>query len=394
MIQNALPSGIVNFLSEIESLGFSLCLVGGIPRDYFHSNIIGNDFDFEIRPSSRVDLSDWENYYKKLLNYFLQKKLVFTEYPYLITQVNFEGYAFEFSSPRLETNIPKNLTHHHFEAVLDPGLSYEESFKRRDFTINAIGIELNFFQKREKVIDPYSGLLHLKTKTLKNITTDFFLDSVRFLRLVRFQVKFSDFKIDQGLVDQLINFNLSKLSVHHFKSELKKCGISAFLNKFNELVLDKKMDIPAEFVFLTKYKYPEQIKNPEELLAFIYLEEPNAADLVVKLFSLPEKKLKDLQSFIFSYRLISGIDKIEFSNLAHKSFEEVLVFPVLKELKNLEDKKAWNWVRNFDKSFQKLLIDWSDWEKIVVSSEELNKLDPAIRSYYRYYLALKQKFTQ
>lgn len=66
MIIELLSPEIYLFLEEIECLGFSLCLVGGITRDYFYTNKLGVDFDFEIRSSIELVDNDktWPLYYK------------------------------------------------------------------------------------------------------------------------------------------------------------------------------------------------------------------------------------------------------------------------------------------------------------------------------------------
>jgi hypothetical protein len=59
MIIERLPASIHEFLKDVESLGFVLTLVGGIPRDFFFADTIGHDFDFEIRASVDVSPSEW-----------------------------------------------------------------------------------------------------------------------------------------------------------------------------------------------------------------------------------------------------------------------------------------------------------------------------------------------
>ena len=188
-----LPLDLKKVLMDIEALGFSLTLVGGAPRDYIYSHQLGYDLDFEIRADHLVDRDQWPNYYKKLVAFFSAQKMTFTELPYLITRMDWGEFQLEFSSPRLEFNKVDAINHHHFDARLDTQLSYEESFKRRDLTLNAIGIEWNFLENQERFIDPYGGIDDLKKKELRAISAEYFLDHVRFLRLIRFQIKFSNF---------------------------------------------------------------------------------------------------------------------------------------------------------------------------------------------------------
>lgn len=394
MILQLISPPILNFLEDIENLGFSLCLVGGIPRDFFYTKTIGRDFDFEIRPDQKTNLTldTWPLYYKKLHHYLSDKKIPYTELPYLITRVEFLGVHFEFSSPRSEKNIPDNFSHHHFEALLDPGLSYELSFSRRDFSINAIGIELHLKKRKEKIIDPFLGMEDLKEGIIKNITDDFFLDSVRFLRLIRFKLKFEKFTIDPLLYQNLSKFNLTKLSFYHFKEELFKSRPGAFLNKFSEIVMEQQLNIPPEFQFWLNYNFPENLTTQDELLFFVFLQKAEDAQHLAHFFSMPEKRLKDLKSFFQSYEAIKHLKQTEVTQLLALPEEEALKHPILKDLKNLEEKKEWR--RIYPQGLNtKLLIDWDDWGAIRINNDELLQINPAARSYYQFYKTLKMKFS-
>ena len=341
MILELLPSDVVIFLEEIEKCGFSLCLVGGAPRDYFYSSNFGHDLDFEIRASREkiVLKEEWTAYLKKLQHFFDIRKIVYMELPYSIIRARYCGFCFEFSSPRLENNIPDNLTHHHFEAFIDPNLTYNLSFKRRDLTINAIGIELNLALKMEKIIDPFKGVNDLNNKLLKNINDDFFCDAVRFLRLIRFKVKFEKFKMDDKLIKDLYKFNLSNLSVYHFKEELFKSMPGCFLNIFNEFVEQYKLEIPITFRFLGGFRFNENLKTEDELLAFVFLQKRNEAESVISLFSLPQKKIKNLESFYDSLQNLRSFLESDFVRLLSCPIIEALDHPILTDLKNLEEKK-------------------------------------------------------
>lgn len=393
MIIESISDDILKFLGEIENLGFSLCLVGGVPRDYFYCKTIGLDFDFEIRPAPHADKNiAWPDYYKKLHQFLAAKKVKFTQLPYLITRVEMDGNNFEFSSPRVEKNIPDNYSHHHFEASLNPYLTYAESFKRRDFTINAIGIELNIASKSEKIIDPCGGLEDLKKGILRHISDDFFLDSVRFLRLVRFSTKFESFKIDEMLAQQLNRFNLMQLSAHHFKEELKKSKTGAFLNAFSSFVTVHQLSIPQNFEVWTRFPFPSELKNQDEILAYVFLQDDRLASLVLKFFSLPEKKLKDLKSFVHSLVSVADYKIVELERIAALSPKEALNNPLFKELKNLEEKKDWRWILKFNFLKKELPINWDDWSDVSVTDLEMNQLMPAGRAHYRFYKALKKKY--
>ncbi len=389
MIIETLSFELKEFLKEIENLGFTLTIVGGYPRDYIFSKSLGHDLDFEIRANTSIDKETWPTYYKKLFIFLRGKNISYTELPYLITRFDFGEYKLEFSSPRLEKNKDQDFSHHHFEATLDSNLSHDLSFSRRDFTINAIGVEFDFQKGTDKLIDPYNGVSDLKNKILKNITDDFFNDSVRFLRLVRFKLKF-EFEISKDLYARLGEFNLSKLSVHHFKEEIFKSTPGKFFNLFSKLIKDKSIGIPENFKIWTKYTYPEDLFSKEEILAFVFLRDEKDAELVSVFFSLSENKLRNLKSFYRSYQAVKALNKKDFSKLLNLSKEEALSSEVLKDLKNLEDKKEWLSPLHLPK--KELLVDWDDWKKVNVENAELNLIKAPLRSYYVYFKAIETKF--
>ena len=102
-IASLIPCELKDLLREIEGLGFSLCLVGGAPRDFKRQNILSSDLDFEIRNQDA----------DALRAFFKNKKINYTELPYKITRVNFQNFDLEFSTPRIERPIEGNRTHHH-----------------------------------------------------------------------------------------------------------------------------------------------------------------------------------------------------------------------------------------------------------------------------------------
>jgi hypothetical protein len=374
-IASLISTDLKNFLQEIEELGFSLCLVGGAPRDFLLEKRLSLDLDFEIR---KVEID--------VLIAFLKKKSTpYSVLPYQIIRVKFHDYDLEFSMPRMETSILGNKTHHHFEATLDKDFSYEESFKRRDFTLNAIGIELQIKNKNEVIVDPYNGVADLNQKTLRAITDDFFLDSVRFLRLIRFSIKYN-FSISSEIENKLGRFDLSGLSKHHFIEEMTKSkSPGPFINRFNELVKKYQLKTSAEFKFWSELLFSDKVETREDLLVEAFLQKKDKAMALSTFFSMPEKTLKDLKSFSTSFFAIRDMPKSELIEMAKKPLIEIRNLAPLKDMKNLEDKKDWR------KYFSGLLpVSWENWQTIVTPTAELEQTQPHVRSYLKYYKALQR----
>lgn len=387
MILVVLPNELKKFLAEIEGLGFSLTLVGGAVRDFLGHQQLGNDLDFEISCVENLSTKDWCLYYKKLLSFLDKQKLKYTELPYLITRTEYSGFKLEFAGPRLEQHIADDITHHHFEAIMISQLSFEESFKRRDLSINAIGVQFSFKENGEKLIDPYNGVYDLNHKLIRNINDDFFLDNVRFLRLLRFQIKFSDFLTSSELTLNLRKFNLRNLSAYHFTEELFKSNPGQFLNHFKASVLENGLDIPEDFKIWTKYNFPNYLKTKDEILGFVFLKDQADAVKVLRFFTMPEKKLRDLESFYKSYEKLKKLKKDDFYALLSMPIEVALDHEILKELKNSDEKKEWMGVLHLSKDgfFLTQLVG----ERCQISPQDLQKVKPALRSYLPYYEKIK-----
>lgn len=299
MLNSFFSPPLISFLNEIEDLGFSLCIVGGAVRDYLARGIVSHDLDFEIRANQSISDGAWPAYYDRLVKLFDNKNLKVTLFPYLISKIDFNDRSLEFSSPRLEVFEEQHLhTHHNFTAQLSSNLSYIESFKRRDFTLNAIGLELNCKNNSMKLIDPYMGEKDLKDKKLRCIDENFFKDSVRFLRLIRFSVKY-EMTIDSLIENSIGYFNLSALSKYHFSAEMFKTDPGKFLNGFRVFVKKYNLIIPPEYSIWTndKFDWPiNKIDSKEDVLIYVYLTQKEFAVDVQKFFSLPEKKLRELNN--------------------------------------------------------------------------------------------------
>ncbi len=150
---------------------YSVILVGGATRDFLEADKLSTDFDFEIR---YTDFLEGEKWLKKIgqLKFFLEDQgYTVTEQPYGILQIVFSSEEkVELSSPRLETyseENKKNPHHKGFQVHLQSQMDVSDSFKRRDFTLNAIGLEIGF--DKLLVHDPFSGIKDLRNKLNKCI---------------------------------------------------------------------------------------------------------------------------------------------------------------------------------------------------------------------------------
>jgi len=104
----------------------------------------------------------------------------------------------------------------------DPNLSIEDDLSRRDFTFNAIAVDL----KSKSIIDPFGGLSSLAKKEIKSVRNPeegFKKDYSRMLRALRFAAYF-DFKLEkstwQALKNLATNINKERTNAHGKKERL------------------------------------------------------------------------------------------------------------------------------------------------------------------------------
>jgi tRNA nucleotidyltransferase/poly(A) polymerase len=393
MILNRLDKEVIALLSEIESMGFHLCIVGGAVRDIFFENDLGIDLDFELRVKDKtIQGQAWEKKIQELRSFFRSKKFKMDEHPYLITSIKLGKWDLEFSSPRTEEPIPDDKTHHHFKATLDPHLSYEASFARRDLTVNAIGVEFDVHQKTEKLIDPFHGKEDLDKKILSHINDYFFEDNVRFLRIVRFHLTLPGFSINPQTRASFSKFDLRHLSSYHLKKELikSKCA-GPFLNALEKEIAHAKLQVDPKFAALFAHEWPENVKTIEQLIGASFLKNENDAKQLIALFSYPEKILRDIKSFILTFQQIEKKTSNELKQLALEDLE--LNKDFWREIKNLHEKKEWFILSKLLPSPE---FDWQKFvekEEKVFTMEELNQYPSHLRSYVRYQYKLIQEFS-
>ena len=90
----------------------------------------------------------------------------------------------DISLPRRESKT--GLGHKGFHVLSDPQMSPEEAASRRDFTINAMALDL----ASGELLDPYGGLGDLEAGILRHTSEKFIEDPLRVLRGMQFAARF------------------------------------------------------------------------------------------------------------------------------------------------------------------------------------------------------------
>jgi len=319
------PSGVEDLFNYLFKKDYYVTLVGGAVRDFHLNEALSHDLDFELRHNNYYDGDAWKNKISELKNEIRNDlQLEIKELPFSILRISIDDYSVELSSPRLEDYTKSlGLGHSDFNTSFMSKLEYEKSFSRRDFTINAMGVEIK--KDGRTFIDPFGGLQDLKSKNLRGCGQDFFKDPVRFLRLIRFSLRFN-FPINKSFEMKLIEFNLKDLSLFYFFSESEKVGIIRFSKIFFNLVNKYSIQLNPkvlELEFLGSCKSIDSnklLKSKLSVLEHLVLVEDCSLDLIqtyTKHASLKNKKqvellkVRELLKFFEKFSLKILLNKIQ-----------------------------------------------------------------------------------
>ena len=163
-----------NITQAIISAGGKPILVGGCVRDRL-MGVRSKDFDIEVYGLS---LEKLEAVLNKLGPVYAVGKSFGV----------FKLFNFDISLPRTENK--QGQGHKGFVVQSDSNLTFENASKRRDFTINSMGIDL----ATQELLDPNGGQKDLKSRTLRHVSDAFDEDPLRVLRACQFAARL-EFKI-------------------------------------------------------------------------------------------------------------------------------------------------------------------------------------------------------
>jgi tRNA nucleotidyltransferase/poly(A) polymerase len=218
-----LPAKFKELCEFIISNGFRIGVIGGVTRDFILASKVSTDIDCEIRPIVLEKFDTWPLLFDKIK----EKYNAFEELPYNILRIKLGEFSVEISLPRLEEHNG-SIGHSNFDPEFIPDIDYKKGFDRRDLTINSIMFEFN--GKDWKLIDPFNGLKDLNDKVIRNCSSHFFFDPVRFLRAIRFAIKFK-FEIHPDTLTLLETMKLNGLTSHYLKTEFIKSNRPLYMLK-------------------------------------------------------------------------------------------------------------------------------------------------------------------
>lgn len=217
-----LPGRLLKIAGDIREAGGRAFLVGGWVRDALLGKSC-RDYDVEVYDMAQDALVP-------ILSKYGRTNLVGKAFG--VIHLAMKGLSLDFSFPRTESKV--GYGHRGFVVHTDEKLSFKEAALRRDFTINAMGMEL----PELTLCDPYGGIDDLKTHTLRHVGPAFAEDSLRILRGVQFASRFGC-TLAPDTVELCRTLSLDDLSVERLFEEFKKwllkpgkpsLGLKAFLD--------------------------------------------------------------------------------------------------------------------------------------------------------------------
>jgi tRNA nucleotidyltransferase (CCA-adding enzyme) len=197
-----LPDLVRRLASAVKAEGGRAVIVGGWVRD----DLLGRpvkDLDIEVFGIDAARL-------RSLITRFGRVDAVgesFTVY---------KVAGLDVSLPRRESKTGRG--HRGFTVDGDPGLSFREAARRRDFTINAMSRD----PLTGELIDPFDGEADLRAGVLRMVDRQTFAeDSLRVLRAIQFAARF-DVTLDPATADVCRNVPLDDLPPERVWGEFEK----------------------------------------------------------------------------------------------------------------------------------------------------------------------------
>jgi len=220
----------------------------------------------------------------------------------------------DFSFPRCDSKIA--LGHNGFQTIIDTSLDFKSASRRRDFTINAIGFDI----EKKIFLDPYNGKNDLKLKLLNAVDEKTFVeDPLRVLRAVqmsrRFEMSLSNslFLLCKHMVQ---NRALEELPKERILEEMKKLFFLAsnisegfiLLEKFGAFYfftpLDtlEKQEIQTIYKALDKFVQEKKENNKTNLTIMFatvcYYFSSSQISVFLAHFTNDKKLIKDVTLFV------------------------------------------------------------------------------------------------
>jgi tRNA nucleotidyltransferase (CCA-adding enzyme) len=208
MIDN-MDSRISDIARAVAAAGGRAVLVGGYVRDRL-LGVASKDYDLEIfglSPDAAAELlSDFG-------------ELIQVGRAFGVFRV--KGMDADFSLPRRDSKSGSG--HRGFHIAFDPNLDFAEASRRRDLTVNSIGLD----PLSEEILDPHGGREDLQRRVLRATDPGHFAeDPLRALRTAQFAARL-EMTPDDELTALCAQLDLAELPPERIYEELRKLLLKA-----------------------------------------------------------------------------------------------------------------------------------------------------------------------
>ena len=291
----------------------------------------------------------------------IKEKLKDTNFKIIETGVKHGTVTIVSENHKLElTTLRKDIKTDGRHAEVEFTDDWKHDSERRDFTINAIYLDIN-----GKIFDPQMGTNDLKNKNIKFIGDPqkrIEEDYLRIIRFIRFKIMYDN--IIEPSTSDIIKQNLDgikKISKERILIELTKIlGLKNFLkiNQSNNLTEIFSMIFP-EFLYLNRlerlkkvYQYSEA--NLDLLLAVMLIDEKNNHEYFIHKYNASNKIKETLEKF--NKNLIKLEKDKEFfekdlaKNVYLNGKNHLIALNLINFSKNSKEK-----LKNFSKVLKKIL---------------------------------------
>lgn len=205
------PDGprVLEIAEALERAGGSAILVGGAVRDAHRgthsSQVKVKDLDLEV---FGLELKQMESVLRKF------GKVIAVGRAFGVLRVG--GLDVDFSLPRRDSKTAKG--HRGFDVEVDPFLPFDEASRRRDLSVNSMGVNL----RTGELLDPHGGRRDIERRVLRATDPRFFSeDPLRGLRVAQFAARL-EMTPDRELIELCRALDLSELPGERLWVEFQK----------------------------------------------------------------------------------------------------------------------------------------------------------------------------
>ena len=227
-----LPKFVLEIISRFEKKGFKIYIVGGAVRDLLTKRIVDDwDFTTNATPEEILEIFPKGFYDNKFGTVGISHKS--SPYPYEITTFRRE---FGYSDKR------------HPDKVIW-GKTLDEDLKRRDFTINAMALQItNLKSQASKTIDNFEGQKDLDKKLIRAVgdaDQRFREDALRMMRAIRIAAELG-FTIEEKTFEAIKKNAalVNKIAKERVRDELLKILVSP--NPYGGMVIFRNSGLSEE----------------------------------------------------------------------------------------------------------------------------------------------------